>query len=414
MTSRGIPSPTTAGSQRPYVLHLSGDFPDPFEAFKTKVIKTLVDLTDHAFEHRVMSFNRVNPSVWQFTSIRPGAAIRVEERSFSDGLAIAYTAPGRGVFHRTMLAKLADWLVARLLAEGRRPDLIVGHKLTIEGIVARLVAERLGIPYTISIQGDTDTKIMSVRRDLAGEFGRVLSGAAMVFPFSPWALDQVLARLRVASVPHRMLPCPTDIDAPQAPVVGSAGLVSVFHLKNHKRKNFAHVVEAMRLLEQYGSDVPGLTVIGGGAPQEVAACEALIAGSPRVTLAGAMGREQVRQTLNQATAFVLPSLRETFGLVFIEALFAGTPIIYPAGTAVDGFFDGYSFAIPVDARDPRSIATAIARACRDEAALKEELASWQGSDHARQFMRPAIGATFTAGLQEALAGSQRRAGSLPG
>ena len=222
----------------------------------------------------------------------------------------------------------------------------------------------------------------------------------MVFPFAPWALDQVLRQLRIASLPHIMLPCPTDIDTPLAPVSGSAGLVSVFHLKNYKRKNFTQIIAAMRLLDQ--AAVPGLRVIGGGDARDVAACEALLAGSTRVTLAGAQDRAQVRQTLNQATAFVLPSLRETFGLVFVEALFAGTPIIYPAGTAVDGYFDGYGFAIPVNARDPRSIAEGIARACRDEAALKAELHAWQSSDHARQFMRPAIAASFTEGLRRAL------------
>lgn len=394
-----------SGSPRPYVLHLSGDFPDTFEGFKTNVIKTLVDLTRDDFEHRVISLNRVSPSGREWASLSPRATIRIEERSFEYGVAISYVAPGRGILHHTMLARLAGWLVARILAQGRPPDLIVGHKLTIEGIVVRLAAERLRIPYAISIQGDTDTKIMAVRRDLAGEFRNVLAGAAMVFPFSPWSLDQVLAQLRIDNVPHRMLPCPTDIDTPLPPVKGSAGLVSVFHLKNHKRKNFGNLVKAVKLLGQKSRDVPGLTVIGGGARREVAACEALIAGSAGMTLAGAMARDEVRQRLNQATAFVLPSLRETFGLVFVEALFAGSPIIYPKGTAVDGYFDGFNFAIAVDARDPRAIAEAIDRACRDEAALKQELAKWQVSEHASQFMRPAIAARFAEGLRQALAGS---------
>lgn len=396
---------TQPGQGRPYILHLSGDFPDAFDRSKTKVIKSLIDLTGVQFEHRVISLNRIKPPCWQLISIRPGVPIQIEERSFEDGLAVAYAAPGCGVLHRTMLGQLAEWLVERILAEGRRPDLIVGHKLTIEGVVARRAAEHLRLPYAISIQGDTDTKITAIRRDLAGEFGKVLSGAEMVFPFAPWSLDKVLSQLRVAGGPYRMLPCPTDLDAPLAPVKGTTGLVSAFHLKNYKRKNLAHLVEAMRLLDQQRRDLPDLTVIGGGAPREVAACEALIAGSPRIAMAGGMDREQLRQRFNKATAFVLPSLRESFGLVFVEALFAGTPIIYPKGAAVDGYFDGYRFAIAVDARDPHSIAEAMARACRDEAALKEELAAWQGSEHARQFMRPAIAKTFAEGLRLALTGS---------
>ncbi|WP_285713703.1 glycosyltransferase [Erythrobacter oryzae] len=405
MTRLAPPLSKAGGRDRPYVLHLSGDFPDPVESFKTKVIKTLVDLTADAFDHRVVSINRVSPKAGALASLLPGQPIRIVEQAFEHGIALSYVAPGRGIMHRTMLRKLADWLTARLLAEDRRPDLIVGHKLTIEGIAVRQVAERLGIPYAISIQGDTDTKILSVRRDLGGEYRRILEGASMVFPFSPWAFERILSQLGIAELPFLMLPCPTDIDTPLAPRIGGEGCVSVFHLKSFKRKNLGHMVGAARLLAQDSSGFPGLTVIGGGEPGEVAACKALIGDTPGVVLAGPMGREDVRQRLNRATAFVLPSVSETFGLVFVEALFAGTPIIYPAGTAVDGYFDDCGFAIRVDARDPRAIADAMARACREEQALKAELAVWQTSEHARQFMRPAIAATFAAGLNRAMAGS---------
>jgi len=244
------PLSKAGGRDRPYVLHLSGDFPDPVETFKTKVIKTLVDMTADAFDHRVVSINRVSPEGETLASLLPGQPIRIAEQDFDQGIALTYTAPGRGIMHRTMLRKLADWLTARLLAEDRRPDLIVGHKLTIEGIAVRLVAERLGIPYAVSIQGDTDTKILAVRRDLAGEYRRILEGASMVLPFSPWAFERILSQLGVAELPFLMLPCPTDIDTPLAPRIGGEGCISVFHLKSYKRKNLGHMVGAARLLAQ--------------------------------------------------------------------------------------------------------------------------------------------------------------------
>lgn len=405
MTRIAPTSPNVVGRDRPYILHICGDFPDPIEPFKTGVIKTLVEMTANDFDHRVVSINRTSPVGAQLLSLLPGRPITIEAQGFEHGVALGYVAPPRGILHRTMLVKLAEWLIDMVIAEGRNPDLIVGHKVTIEGIVARRVADRLMVPYAISIQGDTDTKVLSARRDLAREFRQVLTGASMAFPFSRWGFDQMSTRLSIAALPHVMLPCPTDIDEPIRPVPAGDGLVSVFHLKNYKRKNLAHMVEAMRLLAPEDGLATTLSVIGGGEPDQVAACEALIGDTAGIHLAGPMGRAEVRQCLNRATAFVLPSLRETFGLVFVEALFAGTPIIYPAGTAVDGFFDECGFAIPVDARDPRSIAAAMARACRDERALKEELAAWQSSDHARQFMRPAIAAGFTAGLRSAIAGS---------
>jgi glycosyltransferase involved in cell wall biosynthesis len=45
---------------------------------------------------------------------------------------------------------------------------------------------------------------------------------------------------------------------------------------------------------------------------------------------------------------------ETFGLVYIEALSQGLPIIYTKGEGVDGYFEnGAPFAYPVD--DPQNI-----------------------------------------------------------
>jgi glycosyltransferase involved in cell wall biosynthesis len=107
--------------------------------------------------------------------------------------------------------------------------------------------------------------------------------------------------------------------------------------------------------------------------------------------------------MNRATGLVLPSLRESFGLVFIEALFAGLPIIYPKGAAVDGYFDNCSFAIAVDARDPEAIAAAIERLVRDEAKLKADLLAWQNSAEARRFTPGAIARAFTDGLNACVA-----------
>ena len=48
-----------------------------------------------------------------------------------------------------------------------------------------------------------------------------------------------------------------------------------------------------------------------------------------------------------AHIFVMPSLTETFGIVFIEALSQGLPLIYTKGQGIDGYFPqgfvGYAY-----------------------------------------------------------------------
>jgi len=106
--------------------------------------------------------------------------------------------------------------------------------------------------------------------------------------------------------------------------------------------------------------------------------------------------------MNEASALVLPSLRESFGMVFVEALLAGLPIIYPRNAAVDGYFDNVPFAIGTDARDPRAIANAMKQALDQELAMKDALAEWQQSDGIQLFQREPIACAYRTGLEQAI------------
>jgi len=63
-------------------------------------------------------------------------------------------------------------------------------------------------------------------------------------------------------------------------------------------------------------------------------------------------------------------------MVFAEVLLAGFPIIDPRGAAVDGYFDGASFAIGVDAHSPERIAAGLRVLLRDKTVRKGNLALW--------------------------------------
>jgi len=235
---------------------------------------------------------------------------------------------------------------------------------------------------------------------LNGLFGEIFQAAKVVFPFAPWALQEVEARLGTREGPTHLLPCPTELDQAIAPVAKGDGFASVFHLKNFENKNLSGMAQAIGRIAKH-REAPALAVIGGGTDEQLAACRALTSASPTITFPGAMGRDALSARLNRATAFVMPSHRESFGLVFIEALFAGLPIIYPKGTAVDGYFDDAPFALRVDSRDPASIAEAMERCMDQETEMKAALAQWQTTPAAAMFTREKIAATFTQGLNEA-------------
>lgn len=390
------------------VLHLTGDYPDAVDMDKTRVIQSLLRMTSDDFDHSVISINRASPGLLSLpralTAKSPEFDGFISRLPFADGESLTYRAPPAGVLHATMLRKLGDWLAHRLESEAsssRPPDLLVAHKLTIEGIAVRQAARKLGIPYGLCLQGGTDQKIMAARRDLNQLWSRIFHDAAVVFPFAPWTLDWVEKRLGKRQGDSLMLPCPTELDEPTPPVAGGEGLLSVFHLKSYRRKNIKGLATALRLLHREGKAIT-LDIVGGGDEAHVAQARKAAGVAPGLRLCGHVGRDAMRTRMNAAKGFALASHRDSFGLVFVEALFAGLPIVYPKGTAVDGYFDGYDFAIPVDSNDPRSIARGMAMLDEEEVALKQELAEWQMSPHAEQFRRPAIAATFRKGLSEAI------------
>lgn len=384
------------------IVHVSADFPDPVVPDKTPVIKRLVDLVGNEFEQQAVSINRVNPSptslrhlsFWDRSPAKPKTV-----RAFDQGIVLEYEAPPHGILHATRLDKLGRWLGAHFERE-ICPDLLIGHKLSVEGIIIHTAAKAIGKPYALTIQGNSDLRILDHRKDLWGRFREIFHGAACVFSFAPWALREVEVRLGKRIGMTLDLPCPVTLDVVSPPSIGGDALVSVFHLRNHRIKNLSNLVRAQRKLERDGCSAP-LRVYGAGSDRDWKHCAKIAHGAKNISLMGPRSQDDLGSILRGAIAMVMPSWRESFGLVFIEALFAGLPIIYPRGAAVDGYFDSMPFAIAVDAGDVGDIARAMHTAVSREAELKRELGLWQASGGLLPFGRDSIRATFAAGLRHA-------------
>lgn len=108
---------------------------------------------------------------------------------------------------------------------------------------------------------------------------------------------------------------PLDLDQPRSGVLFAGELV--------ERKNPAGLLEAAAL----HGDLT-LTVAGDGAQR--AGLEAMAAGSPiadRVRFTGSLAPDALRSAMSRAEVFCLPSRSESFGIVYIEALACGTPVV---------------------------------------------------------------------------------------
>ncbi|WP_298174543.1 glycosyltransferase family 4 protein [Novosphingobium sp.] len=360
----------------------------------------MVDLVANDFDHRVISLNRSMPDWTAVTGMATGRHSPILERRTGFRLeSLRYAGFPKGILHATTLRKLADGL-CNLTDDCRRPDLLIGYKLSIEGLVVAEMARRLGLPYALVVQGNTDAKIVAARPDLRRLFAWVLQGAEVVFSLAPWAIARIEALLRVRARTIIHLPCPIALDQPIAPRVTGASLITAFHLRHHRLKNFTGLARAVSLARRIDSTLE-LEVVGGGDARDTAVVRTIAQRSRGIRLAGAVSNRDMAARYNDAAGFVLPSRRESFGMVFLEALFCGAPVVYPADRAISGWFEDEPFAIPVDPEDPRAIAAAMLHIKRDEPRLKRALSNWQTSSAADKFKRASIARAFEGGLRAA-------------
>jgi glycosyltransferase involved in cell wall biosynthesis len=378
------------------ILHLSADYPDPVDPRKTRAIANLLALVPE-HENRVLSLNRrgglADPGAWT------GA---VETAPFEDPngshLAVTYRAPPKGILHRHFLERLADRLEASVREFA--PALIHAHKLTVEGILAERLAAQFGVPFLLSVQGNTDLKIAGARPDLRARFARIWQGAAVVLPFAPWAAEGLGRLLGPRPGPVVPLPCPGPADALLAPrplPPGAPPLVlSAFGMAHARNKNAARLIRAAG---RASAAIPELRleIIGAGDPGPLAALAGRVMPG-RAAFPGPVPHEAIQRRFNAAAAFALVSHRETFGMVFAEALLAGTPCLYPRGRAIHGYFPEGEVVLSADPGDEAGIAAALVRLVREEAAFKARLADLQKAGGLDFLRRPQIAERYRAAL----------------
>jgi glycosyltransferase involved in cell wall biosynthesis len=374
------------------ILHISADFPDPLVPAKTRAVANLLELTPK-HEHRVWSLNRVN--------FRHG----VNLLPFGDGHhAVAYGAPPKSISLVPRLARVADTILDTVAGWDTAPDIIHAHKLSVEGLVGAQVAHALRRPLIISTQGNTDFKIIGTRRDLRPRWRAIWQSAAVALPFAPWTRDGLNALLGTREGPTELLPCPIPEIPLRAPVRSALPIVrTAFNLGFYKNKNATGLMRAIaRLIPRHPDLV--LEIIGGGDAEAFATLseQAASLAPDRIRLLGPRAHAEVPALFNGSSCMALPSHRESFGMVFVEALLAGCPVLGPAGFAIDGYLPDGLVGLFVPSRDEAEIAEALDRLLYEEAVFKHRLAELQSTGGLDFFRQKAIAATYATALETAM------------
>lgn len=214
-------------------------------------------------------------------------------------------------------------LLGKAIHKYGRPDIIHGHFIDI-GAIAIAESKRLNIPSVITEHSSALNHDKLIKNTIY--FGhRAYSSADCIVSVSEPLKKRIMQHFDTASV---VIPNVVDTETIRfhphtRPVHAKPLFVATGSLLS--RKNHSFLVATFASLPP---DTGELVIIGEG--PERANIEAQIKNldlKNRVRLLGLKNRKEISDIYSKADCFVLATQRETFGVVYIEAMLAGLPVI---------------------------------------------------------------------------------------
>ncbi|MEA3019584.1 MAG: hypothetical protein QOI47_1108 [Actinomycetota bacterium] len=252
---------------------------------------------------------------------------------------------------------LLSYLVASVRAARRlRPDVVHAHWWLPGGVIGAIASLLTGVPLLITLHG-SDVHIAE-RPGLRTLARLTLRRAAVIGVVSEAlrrdAIDLLGLDPDKVVVLRMPVQVPSGLEAVVPPDPPPLRLVCIGRLASEK--GFGVLLDAMRLLDV----AVELDVFGEGPTADELRAAAKPFGDA-VRLHGARPRAENAATLARAHALVVPSLREGLGMVALEAMAVGRPVIASGtGGLVETVVDGDD-GILVAPGDPQALADALRR-----------------------------------------------------
>lgn len=242
-------------------------------------------------------------------------------------------------------------------------DIVHAHVALPDGYAGVLVAAELGLPLVITVHGQDLQHTVHRSAGSRRALGFALDSAAIVMLVSRklkqlarehFGLDE---KLRV--VPNGVHP--GAVTAPTG-VVGEGGskgpcMLSVSNLVATKGVDLN-----MRALQKLVDTHPAVSyiVVGSGPEQtRLRRMASTLHLQDRVRFLGRLPHRQVLEHMAHCDIFSLPSWEEGFGVVYLEAMAQGKPVIGCQGQGIEDFVEQQKTGLLVKPRDVDSLTEAI-------------------------------------------------------
>jgi len=248
--------------------------------------------------------------------------------------------------HRYLFRSKIKFLYADLLKKVDPANFDIVHATTLfsDGAIAYRIFQDFGLPYVIAVRGTDVGAFLKYRPDLAFLAYKILNSASKIVFISDSLMKNLYNHWTARAL---------NMDFKTKNKVIYNGLDS-FWLKNQSPKeklqphkiiyvgNFSGNKNTLKLIEsvlQMRKNYPLLQIdlIGSGGVQEKEIKELANNNDGVINFHGAIyDKVRLKELLKENHVFAMVSISETFGLVYLEALSQGLPILYSKDRGIDG------------------------------------------------------------------------------
>lgn len=245
-------------------------------------------------------------------------------------------------------------------------SIIHAHSLFSNGYIAMKLKKKYKVPYIVAVR-NTDVNLFFKKFFHLRKLGiKILTESNSVVFLSESYRDEVIGNYVPDSLKkeiyNKSLIIPNGIDdfwfknhLNKKEVFKKNEINIIYVGAINKNKNILATINAIKLLTRKGYHV-NFTVVGSVKDNKIFK---KIIKAPFVKYIDPQPKEKLIQIIQENDIFVMPSIKETFGLVYAEAMSQGLPVLYTKGQGFDKQFVEGIVGYHVDCRDPRDIASKI-------------------------------------------------------
>jgi glycosyltransferase involved in cell wall biosynthesis len=252
------------------------------------------------------------------------------------------------------------------LYKNKNFEIIHAHTLFSNGYVALQAKKKWGTPYIVAIR-DMDVNIFLKYRLTLRKLGiEIMNEASRIIFLSSSYRDYVISNYVPNNLKNifieKSLIIPNGVDPyflenkrskTSLDKKKSLKIITVGHVS--KRKNQLTVCESVESLIKSGFNVE-YTIVGKILDEKVFE---KMKQYPFIKYVPFLPKEKLIEEYRKSDIFVMPSLTETFGLTYVEAMTQGLPIIYSNGQGFDGYFEEGKVGYSVDSKSVNDISSRI-------------------------------------------------------